>query len=323
MDLDFLDILSSAGVSNTPVKDTGKPISEVEITEMGLGKTPQSLSPEISQCVKCNRPLGHETKTMGFTTCHEHRVNDPKSASFVYENAAPDAGRVGESVYLDETTATTKPLTVTIPPIAHVVEASAFLASQCQHLCECGNAWTHGDKAKCRYPDIRKQGSCPTCVESGKPNVWAGPDADVESDGKGGLKIAAKLDIEVRNKQRILVKDMTSEQLTSHIAALAKEIEVLRIRSMETRKVRSDVEESELEKIPPHEREEFRQQLRRGKAAKVKKGPKEKKVSAKEREAQLATSIKPVTAGGDAKLIASWMVKTGKSQAQVEAFLYD
>lgn len=190
--------------------------------------------------------------------------------------------------------------------------------SECVHLCECENFWTHGLKAACRFPDMLKQGLCPDCLGIGKQQTWT-----MDEDFVDG-KLSQKAQIIVRNKALKAIQNMNADQLTEHIKFLEMRIQELHLEALETRSRRAVLEEDEIYALPEEERERYRQALRRGdKPKKEKKAPKvSKKEEAAQKERDLAKSIK-VEQGHDAKLVAQWMIKTGKSQAQVEAYLYD
>lgn len=216
----------------------------------------------------------------------------------------------------------------TVPPQEESSETTPILDTEtkipdeeCAHLCDCGAWWTHGNRMKCRFPDMVKYGKCPDCLQ-GKPQQE--PDGDYTEDKNGDVKLTPIAEIKVRNDERIICKDMSVEQLTYHIAMNAKRIEELRVRSLEARKMRSELEEEAVRDLPEAEREKFLQELRRGKESKAPRVRKEKKETPKNREKAL---VEELTGKGkslkDAKLIAGWMIKTGKTQAQVEAFLYD
>ena len=124
-------------------------------------------------------------------------------------------------------------------------------------------------------------------------------------------------EVNIRNKERVICKDMNVEQLTRHIEFLAKEIEKLRIQSLETRKMRSALEEEELADIPESEREKFIQELRRG-ASKEKKPRK-----ARESKAPEKSSDPGVRLSAYEKNVQNLMRRMGKTREQVEAFLND
>lgn len=199
----------------------------------------------------------------------------------------------------------------------------------CRHLCECQTWWSHGPKLKCRYPDMLNYGKCPACLHSDETGVIIGtasPDAWTEKDGK--LIIDPITEKQLRNDERSRCKDMSPEQLTYHIQFYARQIEELRIRSLETRKMSAERIEEETEGFTDEQRAKFIQDLRNSTKAKkprVKKEATPKKASsAKQKEADLVVSLKASgKSAQEASLIASWMIKTGKSQAQVEAFLND
>lgn len=194
----------------------------------------------------------------------------------------------------------------------------------CQHLCEnseCLRWWTHGLSKDCKYPDILKQGLCQKCNTNGE-TFQIKPEEDIK-DGK----LTAPAQIKCRNDERVICKNMNIEQLTRHIEYHAVRIAELHIRSLEARKMRAELEEEELQHIPESEREAFIQALRRGdKEGKTKKvrASKPKLETAKSKEAALVAGLKAQgKSSEEAKTIAAMMVKTGKSQAEVEAWLND
>lgn len=197
----------------------------------------------------------------------------------------------------------------------------------CQHMCdnvECQKWWTHGPLGECKYPDIVKQGLCQACNANGE-TFQIKPEDDIK-DGK----LTAAAQIKCRNDERNVCKFMNVEQLTRHIEYHARRIEELRVRSLEARKMRSELEEEELSNIPEHEREAFIQALRRGEAKGEKKPRKARAakdpamLTGKQKESALVSKLKAEGKSPEAaRVIAAMMVKTGKTQEQVEAWLND
>lgn len=192
---------------------------------------------------------------------------------------------------------------------------------ECCHLCEtenCGNFWSHGARAQCRFPDLLSQGLCPECLGVGR-QLQAPTVADDFKENKW----SPRAQVQIRNDARAKIKNMTQEQLRDHILFLQAKIEEYRLHQFESRSKIKEIEEEELYALPEHERAAYIQAQRQGLKKKEKKEP---KLTKKEQEEQkirdLARTLK-VADGYDAKLIASWMVKTGKTQAQMEAYLYD
>ena len=66
----------------------------------------------------------------------------------------------------------------------------------CAHLCKCGKWWSHGNKMKCRFPDLTEQGLCPTCLNGDEP---FNPIAALEEDEVGRKSLTPAAQIEVRN----------------------------------------------------------------------------------------------------------------------------
>jgi len=202
-----------------------------------------------------------------------------------------------------------------------------FPDDHCHHLCDnpdCLKWWTHGLKSECKYPDILRQGLCQACNKGGE-TFQIKPEEDYNNkDGKITLTPAAQ--IRVRNDETFICKDMSIEQLTNHIQFHALRIEELRIRSLQARKLRSELEEALLSSIPEHEREKFIQELRQGKKKKSSKA-KASKPKLESNATKIAALKSQLTAQGksnqEAQAIAAMMVKTGKTQAQVEAWLND
>jgi hypothetical protein len=193
----------------------------------------------------------------------------------------------------------------------------------CHHLCDCNRWWSHGPKDKCRHPDILKQGKCPKCLNGEAPEDltknW------VMKDGK--IRPTGEHERFIRNREREIVKHMSIPQLTHHIEFFLQRIEELKMGMMETRKVRTEREDEETANLTTDsEREAFIQALRRGEKIEKKKTPKVKKISKAEQIQNLVAKIRlndPSKSPDQAKLIATWMLESGKSQQEVEAFLND
>lgn len=199
----------------------------------------------------------------------------------------------------------------------------------CQHLCEsCNCWWTHGQHKDCQYPDITKQGLCQNCNKQETYQVDYAKDYEPKSNGSG-LKMTPTAQIRVRNDENMICANMNIEQLTRHIEFYAMKIEELHNRSLQARHLRGELEEEELANIPESEREAFIQALRRGeskekkpRAARKAKDP--SLLSGKAKEAALTSQLKAQGKPPEvAKVIAAMMVKTGKTQEQVEAWLND
>jgi len=138
------------------------------------------------------------------------------------------------------------------------------------------------------------------------------PLADYE-DGK----FSGQAEITIRNKERVVCKDMNPEQLTRHIEFYAREIESLRIKSMEAKKMRQDIEEEQLANIPEHEREKFIQALRNG-AASSKRG---RKTAEKSNTSEAAASA--VRLSAYERNVQNLMKRNNKTREQVEKYLND
>jgi len=199
---------------------------------------------------------------------------------------------------------------------AEAVEEVPLEKGNCNHLCKkCQKWWTHGLWTKCRFPDVMDQGMCPDCLNT--PTEPINGLGYTEENGKIRLTVDnAKTQAD---KGYVDCKNMSVEQITHHITFLEKTIQELRMQQSGSRRKRADLEEEQLENVPPEEREKFRQELRRGskekKAAKVPKADPEK-------DLRLSLMNKGKSTE-EAKVIAAMMIKTGKSQADVEAWLYD
>jgi hypothetical protein len=111
---------------------------------------------------------------------------------------------------------------------------------------------------------------------------------------------------------------MDVEQLTHHILFLTKQVEMLRAEAMGTRKLRTEKEEEALLNIPPAEREKFIQALRQGKDGKPRK-PRASKSST----SGGAAATPGVKLDKYERSVRSLMASTGKTRAQVEAYLND
>lgn len=192
-------------------------------------------------------------------------------------------------------------------PSTNILQITDENRNNCHHLCECGNWWTHGLRAVCKYPDLMNQGKCQVCLNGGV-------NADVLEHFVDG-KLTAPGEIFIRNKQRLVCKEMSVEQLTNHISFLAKNIEELRIKSLETRKMRAELEEEELQNIPEDEREKFIQALRNGQS----KTTKTRKPRAK-KESDEPSGIRM---SAYERNIANLMKRMNMTREQVEKFLND
>lgn len=210
----------------------------------------------------------------------------------------------------------------------------------CAHMCSdpnCQEWWSHGPKDKCRYPDLANQGLCPKCLTTDNQTKLLEPHripdnrpldtADFKMEG-GKPVMSPRAQVFYRNQELRLVKDMNVEQLTFHIQHYAQMIEELRVRSMQSRSKRAELEEEALQDIPEEEREKFIQALRNGNKKKTKtaKEPKQKKESPKEKErATLAhvQSARPSMSLKEAQVIANYMIKTGSTLEVAEAWLND
>jgi len=196
------------------------------------------------------------------------------------------------------------------------VEERVLEKGNCNHLCKkCQKWWTHGLWTKCRFPDVMDQGMCPDCL-----NTPAEP-----LSGLGYTEENGKIRLTVDNaktqadKGYVDCKNMSVEQITHHITFLEKTIQELRMQQSGSRRRRADLEEDQLQDIAPEDREKFRQELRRG--SKEKKAAKAPKADP-EKDLRLSLMNKGKSTE-EAKVIAAMMIKTGKSQADVEAWLYD
>jgi hypothetical protein len=194
--------------------------------------------------------------------------------------------------------------------------------SKCWHMCSfsgCQNFWTHGDIAKCRFPDILNQGLCPNCL-NGEQNTFG---EDFFQDERGNIRLAPERIKQVTNKERLSCANMTIEQLTNHILYHAKHIAEIQAAAMTARKMRADKEEEALLDIPESEREAFRQTLRRGATeAKKPRTPKAPKESAKDREAKVLASLTDLPPAV-AKMVAKCMLTMSMTREQAEAFIND
>jgi hypothetical protein len=227
---------------------------------------------------------------------------------------------------------TNSTMTVQIPqqelessiPAATPIQDSDIPPTDCSHLCDCGKWWSHGSYDKCRYPTVLKQGLCPDCL-----NGRSGPNKPALDHSIQLVSpiITVADQIELRNKSREMCKNMNVEQLTHHIQFNAKLIEELRIKSLETAKMRRELEDELVENagiFSESERAKFIDALRSGnKASKPGKPKKDKPVTGKTKEAELIASLQSKHPLAMAKVIAGMMIKTGKTQAQVEAWLND
>lgn len=207
----------------------------------------------------------------------------------------------------------------------------------CAHLCDCSKWWSHGLKQKCRYPDLLKQGLCPECLDCGaSTKVSYTLEEDFKPGKNGNDQLSPRAQVIIRNAHTVRIKDMSIEQLTFHIKHLHFQIEELRVQAMQSRHRRTELEEEEIANIPESERKAFIEALRAGKEAKKKvakdaKEAKPKKPTkaaiAEAAESKEKALVVTIQAQGkslqDAKVIASLMTRTGKSQAQVEALLND
>lgn len=204
--------------------------------------------------------------------------------------------------------------------------------NNCAHLCDCDSWFTHGPKHKCRFPDLVKHGLCPKCLDSGaSSNATYTMEDDFKEDAYGKNKLSPKAQVLIRNKESQNIKNMTVEQLTHHITYLAFRIEEMRVQALQTRHRRTELEEEMVNDLPESERKAFIEALRLGKEAKKKKvagtnGTKKlsKKAELEAKEATLVADL--IKQGRDktvAKVVAGMMIKTGKSQAFVEAMLND
>lgn len=217
---------------------------------------------------------------------------------------------------------------VTIEQVARVLPEMFDGEDLCHHLCECGKWWTHGDKNKCRYPDLLNQGKCPDCLGGEKSQF--DPAKEIELGKNGEVKLTAAAAIKVANDQRERCKNMSVEQLTYHISFLATEIEKLRQGMMTSRKMRAELEEIESAHLPEAEKQKFIEALRNSstgaKADKKVKVAKPKKLS---KEAQLTAAVEilkgrnPGLPMDSIRSMASMMVTLNKTAEQVEAFLND
>ena len=119
---------------------------------------------------------------------------------------------------------------------------------------------------------------------------------------------------------------MNIEQLTAHIELITKMELEYRARALETRKMRADLIEEQIAEVPESEREAFRQALLTGKtkSGRKTKEPKEKKETDAQKVTRIALEVvKAGTPLAMAKVVAQWMVKTGKTREQVEAMFND
>jgi hypothetical protein len=195
---------------------------------------------------------------------------------------------------------------------------------ECCHLCQpsipnskgpqgCGLWWSHGPRSKCKHPDLVNHGLCPKCLGVGTEpfNPLEDFDADKEKLTPQGIMKSA-------NKARVECADMDVEQLTHHILFLTKQVEMLRAEAMGTRKLRTEKEEEALLNIPPAEREKFIQALRQGKDGKPRK-PRASKSST----SGGAAATPGVKLDKYERSVRSLMASTGKTRAQVEAYLND
>jgi hypothetical protein len=227
---------------------------------------------------------------------------------------------------------TNSTMTVQIPqqelessiPAAAPIQDSDIPPTDCSHLCDCGKWWSHGSYDKCRYPTVLKQGLCPDCLNGRSGPNKPGLDHSI-SLSSGTLTVAEQ--IEQRNKARMQVANMNYEQRSHHILFLAKLIEELRVQSLETSKINREEEDRLIEEAgitSPSERAKFIDALRSGnKPSKASKPKKDKPATGKTKEAELIASLQSKHPLAMAKVIAGMMIKTGKTQAQVEAWLND
>ncbi len=123
----------------------------------------------------------------------------------------------------------------------------------CAHLCKCGKWWSHGARLKCRHPDVLDMGLCSDCL-NGKPQE------DVTEEFIDN-KLTPKGIQRCYNKSRQDCANMTQEQVGYHIDYLEQKIAELRAESISARKQRAEMIEEECQKVPPAEREAFRQAL--------------------------------------------------------------
>jgi hypothetical protein len=208
------------------------------------------------------------------------------------------------------------------PQVLCATAQSEMDKSKCWHMCSfsgCQNFWTHGDIAKCRFPDILNQGLCPNCL-NGEQNTFG---EDFFQDERGNIRLAPERIKQVTNKERLSCANMTIEQLTNHILYHAKHIAEIQAAAMTARKMRADKEEEALLDIPESEREAFRQTLRRGAAeAKKPRTLKAPKESAKDREAKVMATLGDLPPAV-AKMVAKCMLTMSMTREQAEAFIND
>jgi hypothetical protein len=334
MDLSFLDDILPSKPTSEIVQPANEPQEVKELPE---------ITPSEEPLCACGHPAdAHSDGDCEILECectsycppsHDYNINSPAPTQDVQQGAAPvlipeptisdpsfTVEEESEAEGVVEVPSTTPNALTDLPAPSEEGMPDGF----CQHLCECGKWWTHGDSSKCRYPDVVKQGKCQICLNGATYQL------NLSADLKDG-KLTPEAQINVRNDERKLCKNMNVQQLTFHIEFYAHKIEELRIRSLESRKLRSELEEEELQNIPEEEREAFIQALRRGDKEPKKRGTrrsngeaKPKRQSVKDREAAIVVDLmKQGKNNTEAKLIATWMLKTGKTQAQVEAFLND